>query len=137
MPPESPLAEALRRVGDRWTLLIVESLLDGPRRFGELQASITGIAPNVLTARLRHLEEQGLLVARPYQERPPRFEYELTAAAADLAAPLRLLGDWGARHGADAQPPRHDACGTPLEVRWWCPSCEAPVDEPGSEEVVV
>src|SRR5918912_796881 len=74
----SALADALATVGDRWTLLIVATLLDGPRRFGELQEEVEGIAPNVLTQRLRHLEGEGLLVPRAYSERPRRFEYELT-----------------------------------------------------------
>ncbi|HEV3055562.1 MAG TPA: helix-turn-helix domain-containing protein, partial [Solirubrobacteraceae bacterium] len=69
------LADALATVGDRWTLLIVAALLDGPRRFGELQAQVEGIAPNVLTQRLRQLERNTLVIARPYSERPPRFEY--------------------------------------------------------------
>lgn len=123
------LAEALERVGDRWTLLIVEALLDGPRRFGDLQEAVTGIAPNILTTRLRHLESGGVVLSRPYSEKPPRLAYELTASGAELAGALRLLADWGARHTDDAEPLRHDLCGTTLEARWWCPACEVTVDE--------
>jgi DNA-binding HxlR family transcriptional regulator len=130
----SPLADALARVGDRWTLLLVAALLDGPRRFGDLESELGGIAPNVLSARLRHLEEQGVVVAQPYSERPPRFVYELSASGRELAGALRLLTDWGARHAGDAEPPRHDACGTPLEAVWYCPTCERPVaDEDAAE----
>jgi len=71
----SPLAEALARVGDRWTLLIVEALLPGPRRFNELLSLIPGIAANILSERLKRLEREALLVARPYSERPPRAAY--------------------------------------------------------------
>src|SRR5256885_632434 len=85
----SPLSAALERVGDRWTLLLVEALLDGPRRFGDLQEALPGIAPNILSQRLRHLERETLLVARPYSHRPPRFAYELTEAGAELAGALR------------------------------------------------
>jgi DNA-binding HxlR family transcriptional regulator len=127
--PTSPLAEALDSVGDRWTLLVVESLLEGPLRFGDLQRGLPRIAPNVLTHRLRHLERQGLVVAEPYSERPPRFVYELTASGRDLAAALRSLSDWGARHGEGAEAPRHAACGSPMEATWYCPTCERPVDE--------
>ncbi len=134
VPAETPLAAALDAVGDRWTLLVVEALLDGPRRFGDLQSALPGIAPNILTARLRQLTEQALVVATPYQERPPRFVYELSAAARELAGPLRLLADWGARH-REAEMPRHSVCGTPLEARLYCPTCEAPVDEVGDEDV--
>jgi DNA-binding HxlR family transcriptional regulator len=131
--PLAALGEALDAVGDRWTLLLVATLLDGPRRFGDLQAAVGGIAPNVLTSRLRRLEAEGLVLAEPYSERPPRHVYELTAAGRGLAGALRLLADWGARHGNDAEPPRHAACGTPLEAVWWCPTCERPAeeDEPG------
>jgi DNA-binding HxlR family transcriptional regulator len=132
----SPLQHALSRVGDKWSLLVIAALLDGPRRFGDLQDAVPGIAPNILTERLRHLEREALVVARPYSERPPRFSYELTASAAELAAALRLLSDWGARQ-SDADPPRHADCGTPLEVRWWCPACEQPVDDPDAEDVRV
>jgi DNA-binding HxlR family transcriptional regulator len=128
-PERSPLAEALAAVGDRWTLLVVEALLDGPVRFNDLQEAITGIAPNILTERLRRLEREGLAVAEPYSERPPRYVYELTAAGRELAGALRLLSDWGARH-REAEAVRHQACGTPLEARWYCPTCEQPVDDP-------
>ena len=125
----SALAEALDRVGDRWTLLVVEALLDGPRRFGDLQEAVPGIAPNVLTQRLRHLEREALLIPRPYSRRPPRFAYELTESGAELAGALRLLADWGARQSEHVDTLRHERCGTTLDARWWCPSCEAVVDE--------
>ena len=126
--PESPLAAALRSVGDRWTLLLVEALLDGPLRFGDLQERLQGIASNVLSERLRRLEGEGLLVAEPYSDRPRRFVYALTAGGGELAGALRLLAGWGARHG-EGEPPRHAVCGSPLEARWWCATCERPVDE--------
>ena len=132
----SPLAEALASVGDRWTLLIVASLLDGPRRFGDLEKELPGIAPNVLTQRLRSLESQGLVRAERYSERPPRFVYELGAAGRELAGALRLLSDWGARHSGDVNAPRHSVCGTPLEAVWFCPTCEMPVEDEGAEEDV-
>ena len=131
----SPLAAALASVGDRWTLLLVEALLGGPRRFGDLQRELDGIAPNVLTQRLRHLEQQGLVTAQPYSDRPPRFVYELTEAGAGLAGSLRLLTDWGARHGEDVETPRHAACGTPMEARWWCSTCGEPVDDEDPEDL--
>src|ERR1700684_3297762 len=67
----SPLAEALARVGDRWTLLVVEALLPGPRRFNDLLSQIPGIAANILSDRLKRLERDGLLGARAYSQRPP------------------------------------------------------------------
>jgi DNA-binding HxlR family transcriptional regulator len=126
MAEPSPLEEAVARVGDRWALLIVSALLDGPRRFNDLQADLAGIAPNVLSQRLRNLEQHGVVVASPYSERPPRFVYQLTAAGAELAGALRLLAQWGAGQSPDAvEPLRHAACGTPYEARWYCPTCNA------------
>ena len=135
MTDPSPLADALARVGDRWTLLVVGALMDGPRRFGDLQSDVPGIAPNILIQRLRHLEREALVVARPYSERPPRMVYELSAAGRELAGALRLLADWGARNSEAAEPARHGACGTPLEVRWYCPTCERTVDEDEADEL--
>jgi DNA-binding HxlR family transcriptional regulator len=131
----TPLAEALASVGDRWTLLIVEALLDGPRRFGDLQEELPGIAPNILTQRLRNLESQGLVLAERYSERPPRFVYALSATARELAGALRLLSDWGARHRDDVNAPRHTACGTTLEAVWYCPTCERPVEDDDADEL--
>src|SRR6202035_3653415 len=93
----SPLAEALARVGDRWTLLVVEALLPGPRRFNELLTLIPGIAANILSERLKRLERDGLLIARPYSERPPRAAYQLTAEGAELAGALLLLAPCATR----------------------------------------
>ncbi len=125
---ENPLGAALDSVGDRWTLLVVEALLDGSRRFGDLEDALPGIAPNVLSARLRRLEAEGLVLAEPYSDRPRRFVYELTASGRALAGALRLLADWGARHGDQGDPPRHAACGTPVEATYRCPTCEQPVE---------
>jgi DNA-binding HxlR family transcriptional regulator len=127
----APLSDALAAVGDRWSLMLVASLLDGPRRFGELQDRLSGIAPNVLSQRLRQLENQRLVLATPYSDRPRRFLYELAQAGHELAGALRLLTDWGTRHAGGAAPAhRHEACGTPLEARWYCPTCQEPVDAP-------
>ena len=130
VPPSSPLDHALARVGDRWTLLVVNALLDAPKRFNELQDALPGIAPNVLSARIKSLVAEALVVSTPYQNRPPRFVYELSASGAELAGALRLLADWGAR-GAEAEPLRHEACGGTLRATWWCDECEEPVRDPG------
>jgi DNA-binding HxlR family transcriptional regulator len=131
----SALADALTTIGDRWTLLVIAALLDGPRRFGDLQGEVEGIAPNVLTQRLRQLERNALVVARPYSERPPRFVYELTAAGQELAGALRLIAGWGARNAEGATGPLHAVCGTPMEARWWCPTCERVVDDDEEDEL--
>jgi DNA-binding HxlR family transcriptional regulator len=133
-PGVTPLQSALERVGDRWSFLVVEALLDGARRFNELDAALPGIAPNILSDRLRRLERDGVLVGRPYQERPPRLEYELTADGRELAGALRLLADWGARHASGGEGLRHRLSGTVLDARWFCPTCALPVDDPAADE---
>jgi DNA-binding HxlR family transcriptional regulator len=122
------LEEAVARVGDRWTLLLVNSLLAGPRRFNELLDDHDGLAPNVLSKRLRHLEHEGVIIATPYSQRPPRFDYRLTAAGSELAGALRLLAHWGSASDANANAVEHAACGTPVEARWYCPTCATVVD---------
>ncbi len=140
----SSLEGALDRVGDRWSLLLVEALLDGERRFGDLSDLVPGIAPNILTDRLRRLAQAGVLVAEPYSTRPPRVRYRLTADGRELAGVLRLLASWGAAHDAvdahgpvatSAQAGRHDACGTPVEVRWYCPTCARVIDDDEASEL--
>ena len=81
---QTPLAAALERVGDRWSLLLIEALLEGPRRFGELAESVQGIAPNILSERLKRLEGERIRRATPYSERPPRFPYALTDEGLEL-----------------------------------------------------
>jgi DNA-binding HxlR family transcriptional regulator len=138
-PPDdaaaSPLAAALDRVGDRWSLLLVEALLGGSRRFNELGEALQGIAPNILTDRLRRLEAAGIVFAAAYSERPPRMAYALTADGRELAGALRLLADWGARRSARDATLRHLACGTPLDARWYCPTCGIPVADPDLDEL--
>ncbi len=128
--PVSVLDAALQRVGDRWSLLLVEALLGGPRRFGELLDRLDGLAPNILSARLKALEAEGVVTARPYSRRPYRVAYALTASGAELAGALRLLGQWGAgQTGVEPAPLRHAVCGTAVEARWWCPTCSRVVDD--------
>ncbi len=126
----SGLDAAMAAVGDRWTLLVVDALLDGPMRFTELQQAIPNVATNVLSSRLRRLEEQGLIVTTPYSDRPPRLEYRVTEPGRELAGALRLLSRWGARDAAgEAEGPHHRSCGTALEVRWYCPTCGRVVEQ--------
>jgi DNA-binding HxlR family transcriptional regulator len=129
------LDDAVRRVGDRWTLRIVAALLDGDRTFGELTEDVAGIAPNILTARLRTLERDRLIAARPYQHHPVRMRYQLTVPGRRLADTVALLAGWGARRSG-ASPARHEVCGAALEVRPWCPTCETVVEPGRADELV-
>ena len=99
---------------------------------------VSGIAPNILSERLRRLERERVVHAVPYSARPVRMEYALTADGLDLASALRLLADWGGRRPFDGQTShealRHDACGTPLEARWYCPTCERSIPDGETSE---
>jgi DNA-binding HxlR family transcriptional regulator len=115
---------ALDRIGDRWTLLVVHALMGGSRRFNELMADVEGIAPNILTKRLRQLEIDALVVSTPYSTKPVRLAYTLTEPGRELAAALASLSAWGARQTGDTRElPKHPTCGTPVETRLWCPTC--------------
>jgi DNA-binding HxlR family transcriptional regulator len=96
---------------------------------------LEGIAPNILSARLKKLEADGLVVSSLYSERPARFEYRLTEAGAELSDLLRLLAAWGGRRLSSNAGPTHAVCGTPLQVAWWCPTCATPAT-PDDEQAI-
>jgi len=90
-----PVARAVAVLDGKWTLLVVRDLLGGPRRFGELRASLAGVSPKTLTDRLRHLEQAGLVERTVFAEVPPRVEYRLTEAGRTLEPVLSAMADWG------------------------------------------
>lgn len=130
------LESAVRRIGDRWSLRLVGALLESDRTFGELAAEVDGIAPNILTARLKTLQSGGLVVATPYERRPLRMRYSLSEPGRRLAAAIASLAEWGAGREGLGHRVRHDVCGTTLESRPWCPTCEEPVDRTDSTDVI-
>ncbi len=92
---QCPIAQSLELVGEWWTPLILRDIvLLGSSRFDDIQSSL-GIAPTVLTSRLNHLVDAGLLRRSQYSERPPRFEYLATEAAEDFEPVLKALANWG------------------------------------------
>jgi DNA-binding HxlR family transcriptional regulator len=96
---QCPIARSLERVGEWWSILILRDASLGLSRFDEFQESL-GIAPNILTRRLKALVETGLLERRRYSERPPRNEYVLTEAGRDFRPVLWALLAWGNKHFA-------------------------------------
>jgi DNA-binding HxlR family transcriptional regulator len=126
------LARALEVVGERWTLLIIRDALTGEaRRFDEFLDRLD-VARNVLTDRLRHLVDQGVMERVRYQERPERFEYKLTEKGAELATAVISLMNWGDRHLAGPEgPPRlieHPRCGGKVSTQLVCETCGQPAD---------
>jgi DNA-binding HxlR family transcriptional regulator len=118
-----PVAKALELVGDRWTLLIVRDLLRGARRFQDFQRSLKGIAPNILSDRLKLMEEHGLVRRQFYSEHPPRAEYLLTDKGEDLGVVVGALATWGARHVDRQSALVHEGCGHPVHIGYYCPHC--------------
>jgi DNA-binding HxlR family transcriptional regulator len=96
---QCPIARSLERVGEWWSILILRDAFLGRSRFDEFAESL-GIAPNMLTRRLKGLVESGLLEKRRYQDRPPRCEYVLTERGRDFRPVLISLQVWGNRHFA-------------------------------------
>ncbi|MFB6450219.1 winged helix-turn-helix transcriptional regulator [Bradyrhizobium tunisiense] len=107
-----PVARTLDIVGARWTLLIVRDLLPGTMRFQDLQERLPGMAPNVLSDRLKTLEEHGLVRREFYSDHPPRAAYTLTDSGRELGVVVLALGQWGVRHVNGRLKPglQHDEC---------------------------
>ena len=96
---DCPVARSLDAIGERWTILMLRDLfLHGPRRFRDFEESLAGVAPNTLSARLKAMEQQGLIASRLYSEHPPRLEYHLTDKGKSLGPVLKALREWGQRH---------------------------------------
>jgi DNA-binding HxlR family transcriptional regulator len=92
------VGEILARVGDKWTVLVVVMLGQGPMRFSELRRRIGSISQRMLTLTLRGLERDGLVTRTVFPTIPPRVDYELTDLGRDLLIPVAALGDWAIRH---------------------------------------
>ncbi len=85
-------------IGDRWKVRIVENLLNGTKRFGELKKSVGDITQKVLTSNLRKLEEHGVLIRKVYAQIPPKVEYRLTALGKKLKPMIDSMIEWGAEY---------------------------------------
>src|SRR5260370_33485995 len=108
-----PVAKSLELHGERWTLLVIRDLLSGSRRFQDLQTSLDGIAPNVLSERLKILEEHGIVAREFYSEHPPRAAYVLTPRGRDLGMVVGAPPRAGARHAPPDVGLVHRAGGAP------------------------
>ncbi|HEV8144682.1 MAG TPA: helix-turn-helix domain-containing protein [Methylomirabilota bacterium] len=122
-----PVAKSLELVGDRWTLLIVRDLLSRPRRFQDFQASLPGIAPTLLSDRLKLMETHGLVARRFYSEHPPRAEYVLTEKGRELGFVIGALATWGSRHVHPSTALVSEDCGHEVTLRYFCPKCDTRV----------
>lgn len=129
-----PVARALDIVGEWWTLVIVRDAFRGARRFEDFRS--TGIADNILSARLKRLVNEGIFERRAYQEHPERFEYLLTEKGRDLLMVVGALATWGKRWtvGPDRSRITHVACGHKVTLQAYCEECAVPI---GAAEIRV
>ena len=126
-----PIARTLELVGQRWTILILQELLRGHHRFAELQEQVEGIAPNVLSDRLKALEEYEVVERKFYSDHPPRAEYHLTTKGHELGIVAGALAVWGAKHLSDDIALVHTECGSRMNVIYHCPACDTSVKGAG------
>jgi DNA-binding HxlR family transcriptional regulator len=96
--PDCPTRLVLDRIGDKWTVLVVLLLSDGPMRFSDLRGHLGRVAPKVLTQTLRRMERDGLVSRAIFAEVPPRVEYTLTELGHSLIKPISVIGDWAEVH---------------------------------------
>ncbi len=95
---DCPIASTLDILGDKWTLILVRDLLTGKQRFNQFCASPEGVPTNLLAARLRKLQEQGIIEKQPYQTRPIRYAYSLTPAGRALLPVVQEICRWANAH---------------------------------------
>ena len=119
------VAQCLEIVGEWWSLLIVRDAFLGVTRFDDFQARL-GISRNILTQRLNHLVDNGVLRRVPYEDHPPRSEYRLTDKGRDLWHVVTAMRQWGDRWAAPDGPPlkvRHNTCGRITKAVPVCSHC--------------
>ena len=92
------VVSVLSRIGDKWSVLVIVLLADGPRRFNELKRMIGGVSQRMLTLTLRGLERDGHVTRTVFPTIPPRVDYELTEQGRDLIRPMQALGEWALAH---------------------------------------
>ncbi|MFZ7946094.1 winged helix-turn-helix transcriptional regulator [Neobacillus sp. 19] len=92
------IAQSLNIIGDRWSLLIVHEILNGQTLFSEMKKALPGISSNLLSDRLKYLEEEGLISAELYSTHPPRYRYRLTKSGEELEHVFNSLIIWGSHH---------------------------------------
>ena len=100
------VSTVLARVGDKWSVLIVSLLGDGPRRFSEIKRMVGGISQRMLTLTLRGLERDGLVTRTVFPTVPPRVDYELTELGHSLWRPVEALGAWARAHQGEIEAAR-------------------------------
>ncbi|MED0658976.1 helix-turn-helix domain-containing protein [Bacillus smithii] len=130
------IAQSLNIIGDRWTLLIIHEILLGHNTFSEIRKALKGISSNLLSDRLKYLEESGLITSTLYSEHPPRYKYMLTESGQDLEMVFNALILWGRRHLKKCYKKLvHASCQHEVEISYYCPHCKTNVEDPAVVEI--
>lgn len=118
------VAQSLNLLGDKWTLLILYAVMHGNDTYNQLQQALPGIASNLLSERLKSLEEDGLIKSELYQEHPPRYRYGLTEAGKDLHMVFHSIMLWGEKHLSTCYKRLiHTSCGHSVRLKYYCEEC--------------
>lgn len=93
--PKCPVETTLTLIGDKWKILIIRDLLNGTKRFGELKNICSGISQKILAKNLKIMEQDGLVIRKVYNQKPPKVEYTLSDVGYSLAGVLNAMASWG------------------------------------------
>jgi len=124
------IAQSLNIIGDRWTLLIVHEILTGRTTFNEIKKNLTGISSNLLSERLKYLEQNDLVLCSLYSEHPPRYKYTLTESGKDLEHVFHALIVWCRHHLKKCYKKLlHTSCQHEVTPAYYCPHCQTNADD--------
>lgn len=127
-PLECNIAQTLNLVGDRWTMLVLHEVLIGNETFNIMKQQLTTISANILSERLKHLEQLELISSSLYSEHPPRYRYYPTESGRDFSKVFDAMLLWGRDHLDDCYKKLvHTSCQQEVEIGYYCPSCETKV----------
>lgn len=124
------LAQTLNIVEDKWTLLVLHRIFNGKNTYKGLQDALAPIPTNILSKRLKTLEENGLIKAQLYSEHPPRYEYILTEKGMDFRHVFNAIIIWSNKYldGCNKNV-KHEKCEADVEIKYYCKSCNELVEE--------
>lgn len=124
------IAQALNIIGDKWTLLILRQLSKGHDTYNSILENLEGIPSNLLSNRLKNLEEDELIMPILYQPHPPRYRYVLTKSGEDLDDVFNSIIIWGEKHLKKCYKELvHTSCNHNVELQYYCPHCQTTVDK--------
>lgn len=123
------IALTLNLIGDKWTLLILHAIQSGRHTYKELQEALPGIPTNLLSNRLKELENDQFIQCSLYQNHPPRYQYELSERGSDLKDIYNVIALWGEKHLQNCpKKVMHQKCHHPIKIKYYCEHCQTYVD---------